>query len=143
MDPKTSGELSHILNSIHSMHSLDSYVSDLPDLRDTHFAEYFSSLPEVKGLTNRQLIDRSGIERTYFYQIMNGTRQPGRDKVLLLSLAAKLTLEETQRSLKICNLGILYVRRRRDAILIFALNRHLKVSDTQELLLNFGEEPLT
>jgi transcriptional regulator with XRE-family HTH domain len=142
MDQKTTNELSHMLNNLSSFHSLNSYVSDLPDLTGCHFADYFLSLPEVQKLSNRELITRSGIERTYYYQILNGTRQPGRDKVLLLSLAAKLTLEETQRALKLCNLGILYPRRRRDAIVTFAVNHHVSVADTQELLLNFEEQPL-
>lgn len=142
MDSKTTHELSHILNQLSSSRSLTSYVSDLPDLSGCHFSDYFLSLPKVKALDNRELILQSGIERTYYYQIINGTRQPGRDKVILLSLAAKLTLEETQRGLELCNLGILYPRRRRDAIVIFAINHQLSVSDTQELLLNFQETGL-
>lgn len=131
-----------MLNNLSSFHSLNSYVSDLPHLEEGHFSDYFLSLPEVQQFSNRELIARSGIERTYYYQIINGTRQPGRDKVLLLSLAAKLTLKETQRSLELCNLGVLYPRRRRDAIISFAINHHLSVADTQELLLNFKELPL-
>lgn len=131
-----------MLNNLSSFHGLSSYVSDLPDLDGCRFADYFLSLPEVRNLSNRELITRSGIERTYYYQIVNGTRQPGRDKVLLLSLAAKLSLEETQRALKLCNLGILYPRRRRDAIVTFAVNHSLSVADTQDLLLNFNEQPL-
>lgn len=142
MDQKTTNELTHILNNICSAHSLDTYVSDLPDSDDFHFADYFTSLPEVRKLSNRELITGSGIERTYYYQILNGTRQPGRDKVLLLCLAAKLTLAETQRALEVSNLGVLYPRRRRDAIIIFALNRHLNTADAQELLLNFKEAQL-
>lgn len=142
MNQKTTNELSHMLNQISSFHSLNTYVSDLPHLEEGHFPDYFLSLPEVQKLNNRDLIMRSGIERTYFYQIINGTRQPGRDKVLLLALAAKLTLKETQRALELCNLGVLYPRRRRDAIISFAINHHLSVADTQELLLNFNENPL-
>lgn len=142
MNQKTTSELSRVLNNLSTSQSLDSYVTDLPDLTEQHFADYFMSLPKVRSLSNRQLIDRSGIERTYFYQIINKTRQPGRDKVILLSLAAGLDLTETQRGLEMCNLGVLYPRRRRDAIVIFAINRSLSVTDAQELLLNFNEEPL-
>lgn len=143
MEQKTTRELSHMLTNVQSLQNLESYTSDLPDLSDCQFADYFRSLPNVQKLSSRELILRSGIERTYFYQIMNGTRNPGRDKVIMLSLAAELTLSETQRALKLCNLGILYARRRRDAVISFALQKHLSVDDAQELLLHFKESPLS
>ena len=88
------------------------------------------------------LIRRTGIERTYGYQLLKGMRSPGRDKVLLFCLAAGLDLHETQRALRAAGEPILYSRKRRDAILIFAVNEKLSISDTQELLTQFDEQVL-
>ena len=106
------------------------------------FSAYFLSLDKVKQMTRVEIIRKSGLERTYAYQILNGTRLPGRDKVIALALASGLSLTETQRALEICSLGILYSRNRRDAILIFSVNRGITVQETQELLVEFGEKPL-
>lgn len=142
MDRKSTDELLHILTNLTSSGSLERYVSEPDHFTQMRFTDYYNSLPEVKTQKYTDLIRESGIERTYFYQIMNGRRQPGRDKVILLSLAAGLSLKEVQRALEITGLGILYSRNRRDAILIFAFTKGLGVSDAQELLSHFGEQVL-
>lgn len=142
MDPKTTTELLHILTNMNSSRELKSYASDPGHFTQMSFSDYYNSLSAVKQYKYTELISRSGIERTYFYQIMSGKRQPGRDKVILLALAAGLSVKETQRSLEIAGLGILYSRNRRDAILIFAVTKRLGVTDTQELLAHFEEKLL-
>lgn len=74
------------------------------------------------------------LPRTYAYQILNGTKNPGRDKILALCIAAGVDYEETQRALALSNMGKLYPRRREDSIIIFALEQKLSVLQTNELL---------
>lgn len=143
MDQKSTNELMDILTNLDTSGGLASYVSQPENFTKISFSDYYNSLPEVKGQKYTDLIRKSGLERTYFYQIMNGRRTPGRDKVILLSLAAGLSLKEVQRALELTQLGILYSKNRRDAILIFSFTKKLGVSDTQELLEHFGEEPLS
>lgn len=142
MDQKSTTELLHILTNLSSSGELKHYVADSDHFTQTSFSDYYNSLPHVKEQKYTDLIRKSGIERTYFYQIMNGRRQPGRDKVILLSLAAGLSLKEVQRALEITQLGILYSKNRRDAILIFAFTKELDVQDTQDLLAHFDEKTL-
>jgi transcriptional regulator with XRE-family HTH domain len=141
---KTTHELSETLGKASSTPDLTKYLKNLNDGNAAfeNFHDFFLSLPEVKKYSFSELIRRSGIERTYFYQIMNGKRKPGRDKVLLLCLAAGLSLEETQHALACGQHSLLYVRNRRDAVLVFALNNQLSVQDTQELLSEFHEKIL-
>ncbi|MBR1913648.1 MAG: XRE family transcriptional regulator [Lachnospiraceae bacterium] len=139
----TTDRLTKVLEQIDRTDKLREYVDDLEEsLPYDSFAEYYLSLENVKAIGKAELILRSNIDRTYGYQILNGTRKPGRDKIILLCLVAGLTLAETQRGLKIAGEGILYSRKRRDAILIFAFNEHLSIADTQELLIQFGEAVL-
>jgi hypothetical protein len=74
---------------------------------------------------------------------MKGTRNPSRDKVLRLCLAANLTLRETTRALELAGCAPLYPRRRRDIILTVAINQKAGVIDANLLLDKYGEEPLT
>ena len=68
------------------------------------------------------------------YQILNGSKNPGREKVLALCIAAGMNYEETQRALTLANLGKLYPRRKEDSIVIFALEHKLSILQTNELL---------
>jgi hypothetical protein len=117
---------------------------DIPQVADgfKSFAEYFQSLDAVKKLDRGELIRNSGLERSYFYQVMKGTRSPGRDKVLRLCLAAGLNLRETTRALELSGNAVLYARNRRDIILTVAVNQMADVDDTNLLLFRYGEKPL-
>lgn len=106
------------------------------------FPEYYQSLPEVQTKESSELIKGSGLERSYYYQVMKGTRNPGRDKVLRLCLAAGLNLRETTRALELSGNAVLYSRSRRDIILTVAVNQEAGVIDTNLLLDKYGEEPL-
>ena len=78
----------------------------------------------------------------YAYQILNGSKNPGRDKTLAICLAAGMDYEETQRALALSDSGKLYPRKKRDSIIIFALHKRLSVQQTNELLYAEGEMPL-
>lgn len=90
-----------------------------------------------------ELIERAHLQRNYGYQILNGTKRPGRDKVIALCLALHLSFEETQRALTISKEGILYPKNLRDSVLIFSIHQKLSVMDTNALLDERGEAPLS
>ncbi|MCR5324324.1 MAG: XRE family transcriptional regulator [Lachnospiraceae bacterium] len=140
---KTTDDLLKVLNNLNRTEDLEDYLGNIDSANyNTSFPEYYCSLPEVASLDKTDLIQRSGIERTYFYQLLNGTRKPGRDKVIALCIAAGLDLKHTQRALELSNLAILYSKNRRDAIIIFCINKHLSNVDTEELLDRLGEDVL-
>ena len=108
------------------------------------FYTFFRSLDKVKKLPRIELVKRSGIERTYCYQILNGRkRRPGRDKIIRLCLSAGLSIEETNRALCLSGEAVLFPRIRRDAILVYTVSHHYSVNETMELLDRLGEEVLT
>ena len=140
MDEKNTRELEDVLKKTKHTDALETYLDRLPDeAPHTAFRDYFQSLDAVKKTDASDIIAKSGIERTYYYQLMNGTRNPGRDKILVLSIAASLSLKEIQRGLAIAGQGGLYAKNRRDAIIIFCIERKLSNTDTNELLEQFGE----
>ena len=143
MKDSTTSNLARILSKIDSTNEMEQYM-DIPQVADgfKSFAEYFQSLDAVKKLNRGELIRNSGLERSYFYQVMKGTRSPGRDKVLRLCLAAGLNLRETTRALELSGNAVLYARNRRDIILTVAVNQMADVDDTNLLLFRYGEKPL-
>ncbi len=138
---KTTDDLLKVLNSLDNADELSGFLSDpAANALFSTFADYYLSLEKVKNTDNAELISKSNIERTYWYQLINKTRIPRRDKILAMCIAAGLSAGETQRGLEIAGTGILYARNRRDAIIIYALNNGLGLDGTQQLLMQFDEK---
>lgn len=144
LNEKTTGELLSILSDTHSSKELDHYLENYT-FPENHFSfSYaFAAIIEKKKLSKAEIIRRSNLDRTYAYQILNGTKLPGRDKILALSIAASLSLRETQRMLECAEEGILYSRSSRDAVIIYGIEHHLTILQINELLDKHGENPLS
>lgn len=135
MSQLTTDELLKQLQSADSVAKLNKYTSILStNCGYNNFAEYITDYLKMKQISESTLIQASQIQRTYAYQILNGTKNPGREKVLALCLAAGMNYDETQRALTLAGLGKLYPRRKEDSIVIFAIEQQLSVQQTNELL---------
>ncbi len=143
MNGSTTKKLDEILSNIDNESEMKKFM-DNPKVTENFnsFLEYFHSLSKVTKIPDSEMIKRSGIEKSYYYQIMKGTKTPGRDKILRLCIAAGLTLRETTRALQISKEAILYSKNRRDIIISVAINQKASVIDTNILLDKYGELPL-
>ncbi len=95
-----------------------------------------------KGKDCAEMSEDALISRSFGYQIISGIRVPSRDIVLRLALSMGCDLTTTQRLLTLSDRGILYPRKKRDAVLISAIIRNLGVEKTDELLRQSGLEPI-
>lgn len=80
------------------------------------------------------VVRRSGLSGTYAYQIFDGKKSAGRDKLIQLAFGFPLSLDETQRLLRCGGYAELYVKKRRDAFLMYALEKNYNFNQTNELL---------
>lgn len=108
-----------------------------PELSST-----LSRLLEERGWRAADAIRACYLERSYGYQMFNGTRPPTRNFLLRLALALELGAEEAQRLLRRAGRPELYPRSRADAAVLYGLSHHLTLEETDELLLSLGEEGL-
>lgn len=104
--------------------------------------EYLEELLEQKGLKRSQVVHMSNLNETFGYQIFTGQRNPSRNKVLQIAFAMALGLRETNRALEAAGVSSLYSKDRRDAIIIFCLDRGCSLQKVNEELYRFGEETL-
>lgn len=111
-------------------------------IQEIPFCDYIHQLLQTKQLDKAEVIAESQIPRTYAYQIFQGTKQAGRDKILQLAFAMKLDLEETNRMLTIANHAQLYAKKQRDAIIIFAIANAYSLMQVNELLDEMNHELL-
>ena len=114
----------------------------LKDEQEPTFNNLVYEIMSEKNLSAKDMILRTGIERSYFYHILNGTKHPGRNMVLRMAFSMGATLNETNHLLKLAGLSELYPRIRRDAVLIFCLQRKYNLNAANDFLLKEDEEPL-
>lgn len=111
-----------------------SQFQELKDNGVVSLAEHLNALLEQKETSKAEVIYRARLDTVYGYQIFNGTRKPSRDKLLQLAFGFPLTYKETLTLLRIAGVCSLYVRCRRDSIIIFALNKGFSLEQLNELL---------
>lgn len=87
-----------------------------------------------KHLSRSDSIRASGLDRVYAYQILDGQKNPSRDKVLCLARGMGATYEEVQLLLKQTAYPLLYPRHKRDSVLIYGFSHNLSVMEINELL---------
>lgn len=119
---------------------IDQVLRDEPALPE--FSHVLYDIMARNDLKARDVIAEVGMERSYFYHILNGTKTPSRNIVLRICFSVRATLEETNRLLLLSAQGSLYAKIRRDAAIIFCIEKKYTMKDANEFLLRIGELPL-
>lgn len=129
-----------LLNILKNSSSVEDYIEEnFEDISDITFTEYLNQCMQKVNMTRAEIIERSNIQKNYGYQIFDGSKKPSRDKVLALCFAMSLSLDETNRLLKLSDHAILYPRIKRDSIIIFALEQSTSFIDANILLHEMNE----
>ena len=110
------------------------YKQNEEELQHPDAAKYLEQLFAKYNLKKADVILNTGLERTFAYHLLAGRKTFTRDKLLIFSIAAQLTIDETQTLLKYAGEGKLYARDARDSVVIHALNHKLDIWKTNELL---------
>lgn len=106
-------------------------------------SDYLQYLLDIHGLQRPDVIRTAGINETFGYQIFMGQRGASRDKILQLAFAMNLTLRECNRLLKLSGANELYCKNKRDAIIIFCLDKGYTLQKTDDELYRFGEDTIS
>ena len=130
-----------LLDELLDAPTLDSFLG-AHDLGKRSLPDYLMELLEAKHLERAQVVRMANLNETFGYQIFKGTRRPSRNKVLQIAFAMALTLRETNRALEAAGVSSLYSKDRRDAIIIFCLDRGCSLQKVNEELYRFGEETI-
>lgn len=132
-----------ILNALTTTDDLVDFINkNEKNFEKMDVVDYFEKIISKKGLKKSEVILRSEIERTYGYQLLNGTKKPSRDKLIQLCMGAALNFDETQMALKRTGFAPLYPKNRRDCIIIYAVQASCSVVETDALLDRFKEKLL-
>lgn len=127
-----------LLDELVNAPTIDSYVAN-HEFSECFLASYLQELLEHKHLKRARVVHMADLNETFGYQIFKGTRHPSRNKVLQIAFAMALTLRETNRALSLAGTSVLNCKNRRDAIIIFCLDRSCSLQKVNEELYRFGE----
>ena len=122
--------------------------SGTPDLlkRDAFSAPsltaYLAELLRDHNLTVQDIILHCNLDRSYAYQMFNGTRTPTRNFLLRLAFLLQLSPAEAQRLLKIAGRPSMYARNCRDAAVLYGLSHKLSLEETESLLQSLRDQGL-
>lgn len=98
------------------------------------FCDYLNEELEKAGVNRSKLIHTLNLDRSYGYQILNGTRVPTRENIIKISLFSQFSLEQTQRLLTLAQRYELYVRRPLDAKIVYCLEHKLPFKEAVQFI---------
>lgn len=140
---KRATDIDELIHELAEVKSFEEYMQNHENEFDrTDLQTYLYELLKKTNLSIAQVIEKASISRSLAYQIFNGQRTPNRNLIIRIAIIMKLSLDETQRLLRIAKKGELYPRIRRDAAILFCIQHNLSLIDTNELLEDLGEAVL-
>lgn len=123
-------------NIAENWESVSEHMNVLP------FHKYLNTLISERNMTVTEFGVKTFLSRSFTYQIFSGDRIPSRDIILRAALALNISLDETQRLLKLADRGALYPKIKRDAVIIYGINNRSGLYETDEMLVSLGQESL-
>ncbi len=146
MPTRTTEELENILGSTH-VSEAGKYLSENADEllnTDRPFSDYMRKMIKEKNLSQQEIFIRADVPDRYGYKLLSEEKHTKqRDVILRLCYAAEMSLEETQKALKIYGMPQLYARSARDAVLMIVFNKRIgSIIDVNSYLKKNGFDPL-
>ncbi len=146
MIEKNTIELEDILRKTHISDAQEFLQENKGCMQQTgkDFSYYMKNLLLAKGKTQQEVFLSADISERYGYKLLSEEKHTKqRDVILRICYAAELTLDETQKALRMYKLPELYAKIPRDALLMICFNeRPGTILDVNEYLKKNGMEIL-
>jgi len=121
--------------------TLQAFMEENADsLKEKTASDYLLEMLIKYNTEKSEVLARANISGTYAYQIFDGRKTAGREKLIQLAFGFPLNLEETQRLLKYGGYSELYVKNKREAYIMFALEKGYTIQRLNDLLFECGEK---
>ena len=138
---KRTDELSFELENSGSIH--DFMEANEAEFDDNNFYSFLSTLIADSGKPKSRIVADSCISEPYLYDILRGGKRPTRNTVIKLAFGLSLALETTERFLMLAGYRNFYPRHKRDALLKYAFQNSMNISEADNLLVEYGFSIIT
>jgi transcriptional regulator with XRE-family HTH domain len=113
------------------------------DMIDETLTDHLNGLLIQKGIAVSDVVKDSGLDKSYVFQIFNGRRtNPSRDKLIAIAFGLHLSIDETQKTLKIAGYKELFPKQRRDVSIFLSIKNHKTVFEADDELDELGLKTL-
>ena len=130
-----------LLHELLDAPTVDSFLGS-HELPDISLSDYLQQLLEEKHLERVRVVRMADLNETFGYQIFTGQRHPSRNKVLQIAFAMALSVRETNRALTAAGVARLDPKCRRDATILFSIDRARSLQKVNEELYRLGEDTI-
>ena len=130
-----------LLHELLDAPTVDSFLGS-HELPDISLSDYLQQLLEEKHLKRVRVVRMADLNETFGYQFFTGQRHPSRNKVLQIAFAMALSVRETNRALTAAGVARLDPKCRRDAIILFCIDRARSLQKVNEELYRLGEDTI-
>lgn len=138
---KRTDELSYELEKSQCIHNY--MEANEAEFDDKNFFSFLSTLIADSGKPKTRIVTDSCISEPYLYNLLRGEKRPSRNSVIKLAFGLGLTLETTERFLMLAGYSSFYVRHKRDALLKYAFQNSMNISEADNLLVEYGFSVIT
>lgn len=122
---------------------LQSFLRDhREEFVDRDMAAALRALFARKQISKSALAEAAQMSEVYLHQVFSGKRRLSRDRLLCVCISLKADVEETQALLKASGMAPLYARDRRDAVVLYGLDKSWDLEAVQNQLAAASEPPL-
>jgi transcriptional regulator with XRE-family HTH domain len=113
------------------------------DMIDETLTDHLNGLLIQKGISVSDVVKCSGLDKSYVFQIFNGIKKnPSRDKLIAIAFGLHLSIDETQKTLKIAGYKELYPKQKRDVVIFLSIKNHKTVFEADDELDELGLKTL-
>lgn len=130
-----------LLQRLLASSSPEAYLDAAP-AGDRSLSDYLTQLLTEHGKSRAQVSRDSSVNSTFVYQVFRGERKIGRDNAIKLAFGLGCTLRETQRLLRHAGVSELWCKIRRDAVIIYCIEKGFSLMKCDEELYRLGEKTL-
>lgn len=139
MEKLSANTTKELIHEIKAATDIEDYlVKNKEQMLQHSLPEHLNMLLSQKNISRAEVVRGSLLDRAYVYQIFSGKKTPSRDKLIALAFGLCLSDDEAQQMLKLSGNRELYVRDKRDALILFAIQRKKTVFETNDLLFSHG-----
>ena len=135
--------IEHAVERMETFEDFEKFFTDDLMGENLLLARYLWHLLDRYNVSPNKAALKIGKSHSYVRKIVNGKElNPSRDVLLAICVYIGATVDETQILLKYAGKAPLYARRKRDAIIWFALKKHQNLDDLNIYLDNNGYQSL-
>lgn len=137
----TTDELTNRLKAYDNIDEFMRYNKD--EFDEDAFGLFIEDILKSKNLNKSEIADKSGISVPYIYGLFNGNKKrPRKDILIRLAYGLELSLDGTNRLLKLGGVSELRPKIRRESIIMFCIDRGKGIDKTDDLLAEYNEPTL-